>query len=162
MRHTQQKEKQPPPHTSPHKPKHQPTPALNYTHDIITNRNHPPQKMAHTRPPPRARRRTNQLPRLRMHPRMGHHTPTNQPRTRPHHPIRTRRHRHHRQRTRHLPQMQPITRRQTHQLEHTHHDTPMPHNRKPRLVAPTCGTLEATTEVGGQYPPTSTKSTPEA
>ena len=124
MRHTPQQKENQPTH-----------PRYTRTHDRITNRNRPPQEMALARPPPRKGSRTNQLPRLRHHPRMGHHTPTNQPRTRPHHPIRTRRHRHHRQRTRHLPQMQPITRRQTHQLEQRdHHHNTLPHHRRHQLV----------------------------
>ena len=97
-------------------------------HDHEPNRNHRTQALARSRPQTRPRRRTNHLPHLRRHARMGHKPATRQPRTRPHHTVVARRHQHPRQRAHDMQAMQPATRKRAQQRAkappNRHHNNP--------------------------------------
>jgi len=101
--------------------------------DHQSHRNRLPSKMARARTHRSEEQRTNTLSALRNTPELHDNQATELGRTRPHHPIRTRRHQHPGQRPHHLPSMQPTTRRPHHTPPHGH--TPALHNHHaPRLV----------------------------
>ena len=74
--------------------------------------------------------RTNHLPTLRSHHRLGHTRPANQPRSRPHHTRQQGRTQHPRQRPNHLQNMQQKQR----QSQRTKHKTPTTNHKNTRLM----------------------------